>query len=322
MIKMKDCRGRNIDGKILQVMWLDVDQHPDSVKKNEVETCYTLCEEFFLNDASPAVAVPAMFAATCNSAYMGWQKVTLAMLGKELLRPKGQQFEYGINEFGVDRYTISEAGQFDQAMERVVWYRFLKNQEGFLRNCNGITYYQSAGVKRQLLTMNGFEFCGFIPSEVQARDCLGFETTGLGMEFWAHPAGVITSFESELKGPALYTTPDMYIKRPGDHRFERIGGGSQSYCSGSNGMTPGTVTYYQTASFRHYFNIWKATKDPNVIPHWGEGTDGLRHIGVACRAEWTAQPYFNEEYYEEGRRKFVQLAKEYPLLKRICFDKE
>lgn len=319
--KMTDCKGRPIDQKIMAVIRLKPGEHPTTVKRKETEISYVLCEEFFHDGASPECTVPAMFASACNSAYRGWQKADLRLLDKELYRPAGQRAAHGVNESGVDRYTFSEAGRFDEAMSQVVWFRFIWDEAEFLRHRNGITSYQSSGLNRKLLAQHGYEYCGFRTAKVEERDCLGYTTTGYGIEIWAHASGVITTFETQLEGAAYYSTPCMYIKRTGDHRFARIGGGSQSYCSGQEGKTPGTVIWHQTAPARQHFNIWSVTKDPDAISCWGEGVEGLYHLNLWCSAEVAADPQHNEDFFKELHEETALIADKYPLLRQICCEK-
>lgn len=314
---MKDCKGRIIDGKILQIIKLAPGKHPESIPKKERENYYILTDEFFMDGISPELAVPAKFADTCNSAYMGWQQANLTTLDKEAYRPEGQQVEYGLNECGVERYSYSEAGHYDEAMSQVVWFRFVNDQDSFCKRNYGITYNHSSGVKRKLLAAHGFEFSGYRRAKVEHRDFLGFTTEGYGYEIWAHPAGVIVTFEAQ-GDRAYFSDLNLYVKRRGNHYGKSIGSGSMSYCADKNGQNPGTVICFMSAPVGRYFNIWTIIEQPDIISCWNEGTNGLKHLHLWSYHEAKADPTYSEETFNEIHRDKVRLALNYPLLKHIC----
>ena len=314
---MKDCKGRIINDKILQVIKLAPGKHPELIPKKEREIYYILTDEFFMDGISPELAVPAKFADTCNSAYMGWQQVDLTTLDKETYRPEGQQVAYGLNECGVERYSYSEAGHYDEAMSQVVWFRFVNNQNFFCNRNYGITYYYSSGVKRKLLSAHGFECCGYRRAKVEHRDFLGFTTKGDGCEIWAHPMGAIVTFEAQGARPC-FSERELYIKRIGKHYFEHMGGGSMVYCADKNGRNPGIVIHYQSAPVGPNFNIWSCIEQSDIIRCWNEGRDGLKHLCLWCYWEMQDDPTCIEEEYKKRQQDTVRIALQSPLLMHIC----
>lgn len=314
---MTDCKGRKIDNRILEVCVAELDEKPWDARKNGYFVM--LASEFFLDGSNPESHVPAMFARQSNSKYFGWQKVALFELDKDAYRPEGQKKDVdGPVANGVDRYAISEAGYYDGAMSRVIWYRYIQDESDFLNHSKTIHAGYSEGVKRLILENMGFQYCGKRAYlQTTYRNMLGYVGHNYSCEIWAHPNGVIAQFSVVDEFPMFHecaitckfdgTYNDIY------HVRLTPSGGSMSY---NGGKCPGTLIKYQSAPR----NLRGMIDHPWLISHWGEGMDGFKNLSMWSYLE---EDYFDgtlDEFFEYHRNDVCRICKDIPLLKSICFD--
>lgn len=313
---MKDCKNRIIDNRIIEVCATWTNQSAWEARK---EGYYVmLAHEFFRDGCNPKHSVPAMFAAQSNSNYYGWQMVDLSTLDKDAYRPEGQVkwYEDPVAD-GVDRYAISEAGHYDQAMNCKVWYRYVEDEKKFLDNCRTVHTSCSDGMKRLILDNMGFQFCFKRQFSCETyRDCYGYVGTGYAEEVWAHSNGVVASFNVFDNHPAFgdceiwckfnahYWDLDQWKLSPD--------GGSMSY---SGKECPGTVTNYQSAP--RYLR-W-LLDHPKLIHQWREGSKGFEHLHLWAYME---QEYFESkfegaDFFDYHRKDVARLCEQNQLLCQI-----
>lgn len=190
-----DSKGRDMTGKILRVYTKDKfdKREPKDLMKNSF---FILAEEFFNEDSGMIYSVPQSCARFVNSRFLGWQMIDMKRVNKEKYRPADQKTDVeGKTAEGVDRYAISEAGEYDRAMETEFYFKVLDTDE-FLQVTRSIEWYHSEGVKRIILKDMGFEYCTerkFL--ETTYRNEYGFIGHNYRAEIWAHKNGVIAWFK-------------------------------------------------------------------------------------------------------------------------------
>lgn len=314
---MVDCRNRNIDNRILEVCTAEPGEKPWDARRNRF--IVILANEFFRDRCTPEYTVPAMFAAQTNSNYFGWQKVDLAQLDKEKYRPKNQKTDIdGPSADGVDRYAISEAGYYDRAMKNTIWFRFLQNETDFINRSKTLHYDQSPGVKRLILQNMGFEYCcKRYYLQTTHRDMLGYTANNFACEVWAHPKGIIAHFSVSDNMPLLYECQITckFDGTYGDMHFHRLEprGGSMGYASGKH---PGTITKYQSAPY----NLRKMIDNPLLLPEWGEGMAGFKHLSLWSYLEENFFDGTIEDFFKYHAEDVCSICKDVPLLRKICCD--
>lgn len=282
---MKDCKNRNIDNRIIEACATWTNQSAWEARK---EGYYVmLAHEFFRDGFSPDHSVPAMFATQSNSNYYGWQMIDLSALDKDTYRPEGQckWYKDPVAE-GVDRYSISEAGHYDEAMNCKVWYRYVEDEKKFLENCNTVHTNCSDGVKRLILNNMGFQFCFKRQFFCETyRDCYGYVGTGCAKEVWAHSNGIIAAFDVVDNFPKFgecqITCKFSSCYWEMDQRKLSPSGGSMSY---SGKECPGTVTNYQSAP--RYLR--RLLNHPQLMCRWRERSEGFAHLHLWAYDEHAA----------------------------------
>ena len=278
-----DVRNREIGERIIEVVLTEPGLTKLS-KKETYDSRFYFCHEFFADRRSLTCSLPAFLSRKVNGNYFGWQKIDLSEIDWNQYRPEGQMTDVeGPTAEGVDRYAISEAGIFDRHVASDIWIRFVQDESAFLSKFDEAGR-MSSNIRRAILRLMGFEYCGRRFFSTEERD----------------PFGLPVSF--------------------GDIGFLRPRGGSYGYCQGLTPANSGLLVKYQSINMGF---LRKIKDNPILIQHWGQGDSGLDEIWLWGYKEFDLFPCDSPEWEEMRENIRVQiraLADKYPLLRRICCD--
>ena len=318
---IKDIRSREIGERIIEVVLTEPGLTKLS-KKETYDSRFYFCHEFFADGRSLTCSLPAFLSRKVNGNYFGWQKIDLSEIDWNQYRPEGQMTDVeGPTAEGVDRYAISEAGIFDRHVASDIWIRFVQDESAFLSKFDEAGR-MSSNIRRAILRLMGFEYCGRRFFSTEERDPFGLPVVHPGIEIFANPMGLIVTWKIAENMDWFWemSLVAKYHVSFGDIGFLRPRGGSYGYCQGLTPANSGLLVKYQSINMGF---LRKIMDDPILIQHWGQGDSGLDEIWLWGYKEFDLFPCDSPEWEEMRENIRVQiraLADQYPLLRRICCD--
>lgn len=265
-------------------------------------TKYCMSDEFFKDYADPEACVPKSLLETINPNYLGWQKIDLSTVDKEVYRPKDQKTTACCDR-SVDPYSVSEAGYYDKAYGLIIYVR-IRNLDDLLKKWNAPRTFMSPKVQEAVLLNQGYKYAG------TRFCCHGRTICGIATDEYRdiYVQNGVVFVVKRYENTIPYYEPSMHINiKLNDEEWHEYyillgdtGGSAEGYGAGTH------IHFANTP--RGYNNV---INDPRLLQYWGKYQGNTFYM-------WGYDEKLNSEAdYDKVSKDEIKIIKNSPELSKM-----